>query len=114
MPLEKGVTLLLSRVTGAQFDDLGMSIHRQRRDVRLLLLSSHLISAARRLLAGYRDRLCKSGYGPYPGGSTPSSGFVSVYLLMQMCGRVTLYGFGSRSESQRKAKYHYYTGFGSR
>jgi len=114
MPLEPGVTLLLSRVSGAQFDDMAMAVRHQRKDVKVLLVSSRGISAARRLLAGYRDRLCRAGYGPYLGGSTPSSGFVSVYLMMQLCERLTLYGFGSRDDTGRKAKYHYYKGFGAR
>jgi len=115
MPLDKGLTLLLTRVTGAQFDEMAQTILRLKRaDVRVLLVSSRVVSAARRLLAGYRDRLCKAGYGPFQGGSTPSSGFVSVYLMLQLCRRVTLYGFGSKDDTGRKIKYHYYTGFGSR
>eukprot|EP00873_Tetraselmis_striata_P005607 jgi/Tetstr1/425871/TSEL_016246.t1 len=115
MPLEKGLTLLLTRVTGAQFDEMAQTLLRLgRRDVRMLLLSSRVVSAARRLLAGYRDRLCKAGYGPYQGGSTPSSGFVSVYLLLQLCQKVTLYGFGSKDDNGKNLKYHYYHGFGAR
>jgi hypothetical protein len=42
----------------------------------------------------YRVRLCKAGYGPYSGGSTPSSGYVAIFMLMQVCRAVTVYGFG--------------------
>jgi len=38
------------------------------------LLSSRVVSSARRLLVDYRIGMCRAGHGPYSGGSTPSSG----------------------------------------
>lgn len=65
MPLEQGVTLLLSRVTGAQFDDMGIAIKRQRKDVKVLLISSRGVSTARRLLAGIaRHKGPHAGFSP--------------------------------------------------
>jgi hypothetical protein len=37
-----------------------------------------VVKLARQLLLEYRTRLCRAGYGPFAGGSTPSSGLVAV------------------------------------
>jgi hypothetical protein len=55
------------------------AIHRP--DVKLLVLSPKVVKLARKLLLDYRTRLCRAGYGPFAGGSTPSSGLVSVRAL---------------------------------
>jgi hypothetical protein len=54
--------------------------------------ASFQISAARRLMVGYRIRLDDAGRGPYHGGSTPSSGYVALYVMLQLCDQVTVYG----------------------
>lgn len=59
-------------------------------------------------------RLCHAGYGPYMGGNTPSSGYVGVYLAMQMCSKVAVYGFGVKEVGGEKVSYHYYTGYAAR
>ena len=84
----------------------------KRPDVKVIQLSSRIVSAARRLLVSYRVKLCQRGYGPYTGGSTPSSGFVAVYWLHKICRRVTLYGMGSVNVPN--VPYHYFGGVGSR
>ncbi|KAK3288213.1 hypothetical protein CYMTET_4298, partial [Cymbomonas tetramitiformis] len=85
-------------------------------DVRVLMLSTRIVSVVRQLLQMYRVRLCKAGYGPYEGGNTPSSGLVGAYLLVQLCKSVTAYGFGFPGEAQGKLTtgYHYYRMWGAR
>jgi len=46
------------------------------------------ISAARRMMVGYRIRLDDAGRGPFHGGSTPSSGYVALYVMLQLCDQV--------------------------
>ncbi|KAK3267951.1 hypothetical protein CYMTET_23520, partial [Cymbomonas tetramitiformis] len=116
LPMEKGLTLIISRTDGHQFEKLYRTIKAYRPDVNILYLSSRVVSAARRLLVAYRVKLCKAGFGPYSGGSTPSSGYVAIYLLMHMCQTLTVYGFG-RTKLMGQGSYlpyHYYTGVGSR
>jgi len=48
------------------------------------------------------------------GGNTPSSGYVGVYLAMQMCSKVAVYGFGVNEVGGEKVTYHYYTGYAAR
>lgn len=48
----------------------------------------------------------------HEGGQTPSSGLIAVFLLLQMCDKLDLYGFGRMKST--KAKYHYYNGVGHR
>jgi hypothetical protein len=38
------------------------------------------------------------------GGNTPSSGYVGVYLAMQMCGKVAVYGFGINEVGGEKVR----------
>lgn len=114
LPMERGLTIVVTRSTGRGFDKMHRTIFKYRPDVAILYLSSRVVSAARRLLVSYRVRLCKEGYGPYPGGSTPSSGYVAIFAFMHMCQSVTVYGFGKDKAHGIQVPYHYYTGTGSR
>ena len=44
----------------------------------------------------YREKLCKSGFGPYRGLNVPSSGFVAAYAMLSsdLCKSLDVYGFG--------------------
>ena len=73
-------------------------------------------------------RLDAAKFGPYFGGSTPSSGFLGLYMMLQVCSsllntlclmlncvcllklciRVTVYGFGLDSENGDAQAYHYF------
>ena len=112
LPLEDSVTLISTRSKPSAFDALVQMHKTKRPDVRPVYLSSRVVSQvssictnrnpkegggerggkrtnrvtwqARRLLVGYRIRLDDSKFGPYYGGSTPSSGFLALYLAMQV------------------------------
>eukprot|EP00873_Tetraselmis_striata_P022636 jgi/Tetstr1/442900/TSEL_030963.t1 len=125
LPLERNAWLIISRASGHIFDKLAGFLSDERPDVRVLMLSGRTVGLARRLLLDYRIRLCQAGSGPYPGGAVPSSGLVSVLLLMQMCRNVTVYGFGSdQPDPTRRAEYpgkrlphvpyHYFVGHQAR
>jgi len=108
LPLEDNVTLVSSRSKPTAFDAMVQYQKVTRPDVQALYLSSRLVSQARRLLVGYRVRLDRDGLGPYYGGSTPSSGFVSLFLMLQLCTKVTAYGFGLDAENGAEQGYHYF------
>jgi len=74
----------------------------------VLYMSSRVIGAAHRLLVSYRERMSASGIGPFEGGDTPSSGFIAMYLMLQACDTVTLYGFGLDAEGGEAQQYHYF------
>eukprot|EP00899_Mesostigma_viride_P011384 jgi/Mesvir1/20246/Mv13480-RA.1 len=114
LPIEHGLTIIITRSTGRAFDKMHRKVTRMRPDVKILYLSSRVISAARRLLVSYRVRLCEAGYGPFLGGNTPSSGYVAIYFLRHLCKAVTVYGFGSSKIEGVTVPYHYYQGVGSR
>jgi hypothetical protein len=40
--------------------------------------------------------------------------YVATFVLMQLCERLTVYGFGKASFQGRPVPYHYYTGTGMR
>jgi len=116
LPLEKGVTLIITRFTNEESEKIIRFWDKRRKDVQILLLNSRVVSVVRQLLQLYRVRLCKAGYGPYEGGTVPSSGLVGAYMLLQMCRSVTAYGFGQPGEAlgKRSTSYHYYKMWGAR
>ncbi|XRB01507.1 sialyltransferase [Pycnococcus provasolii] len=108
LPLEEDLTLVVTRAKPKRFDEMVQYMRLARPDVNVLYLSSRVVTQARRLLVSYRTRLASKGFGPYFGGSTPSSGFVGLYMLMNMCERVTVYGFGLDADDGRAQEYHYF------
>ena len=55
------MTLIISRANGHEYDDLYSSVRKDRSDVAIILLTSRTVSSARRLLTGYRSRMCEVG-----------------------------------------------------
>mmetsp|Transcript_37441 Transcript_37441/g.105716 ORF Transcript_37441/g.105716 Transcript_37441/m.105716 type:complete len:442 (+) Transcript_37441:254-1579(+) len=108
LPLEQTVTVIVTRARPRQYDTFVQTLKKVRSDVSVLYLSSRVVGAAHRLLAGYRGRLEAAGFGPFDGGDTPSSGFIAAYLMLQACGSVTLYGFGLDAENGEAQEYHYF------
>ncbi|KAK3272032.1 hypothetical protein CYMTET_19646 [Cymbomonas tetramitiformis] len=97
VPVEPNVTLVVSRAESSRPSEyLYKSLLRQRADVHLLYLSSRLVTTVRHMLVDYRKRLCSQGYGPYAGGSTPSSGLLAVYIARRICKHTALYGFSNK------------------
>ena len=95
LPLERNLTLMVSRTGGDVYDNIVQYMAKKRPDVKVLLINSRMVSKARALLKQYRIRLCKAGYGPYKGGISPTSGFVASYFLRSICDRLALYGLGT-------------------
>ena len=124
LPLENGAKLVCSRVSLKEFAKLSHTMNVDRfyrsRAGGTMLITSHVIAAARRLLVGYRVRLCASGRGPFNGGAVPSSGLVAIFIMLNVCSSVDVYGFGSNQRvlshvrDPRKIEYHYFNGFGKR
>ena len=96
LPLERDVSLLITRATGQEYELLRDFVLDAwgRRDVQVLYMSSRAPSAAGALLREYRARSCAAGAGPYVGLNVPSSGLVAVVLLTHLCSRVDVYGLG--------------------
>jgi hypothetical protein len=57
-----------------------------RPDVLFARVSSRGTSMSAPVLEGYRERLCRHGFGPYKGLNVPSSGWVAANLMLQVCG----------------------------
>ena len=121
LPMEKDLTFVVTRATSQEYELLLDYLLSDRPDVKVLYLSSRATSMATPLLTKYRERLCKHGYGPYKGLNVPSSGFVAIYMLIPLCDRITVYGFGVEGMMNVKNLkfddsygYHYFKGVGSR
>ena len=96
LPLERDVSLLITRATGQEYELLRDFVLDAwgRRDVQVLYMSSRAPSAAGAVLREYRARSCAAGVGPHVGLNVPSSGLVAVVLLTHLCSRVDVYGLG--------------------
>ncbi|KAK3239426.1 hypothetical protein CYMTET_50658, partial [Cymbomonas tetramitiformis] len=123
LPLEHAsilVCALNSNSRGTVHEDcnhLRSVLRKERPDVRVLQLAAPVETLMRRLIKGWRARLCAAGRGPYRGGDHASTGLQAVYLAVQLCQRVDIYGFGpnpSTSNAHRASAYHYFSGLGSR
>jgi hypothetical protein len=124
MPLEVGVTAVATRALPKDYNNLGDALRaRGRKDVNLARLSDELIARSGEVLKTLRDRLEtmrgveggaagreNDGNGvPYAGKASPSSGFVSIFFLLQMCSNVTAYGIGADNDGHaRSANWHYW------
>lgn len=102
-------TLVASRADAGAFDRLATAQHRRRPDLQpTALLSSRVISRARAWLLTYNNTA---------GDVSPSTGLLAVYVAMQLCERVSVYGFSlvdSRWAADMKDKgkrYHYFHKF---
>ncbi len=82
-----------------------------RPDVTVRLVSSRVISHVRdKILVPYRARLEAQGEDALTvtlleGRDTPSSGLVAVFVMLQLCDRVTAYGFSGLNDGRG---YHYW------
>ena len=108
------VTFIVSRATTKQFETFSQTVAKRRSEMKKpLLLSSRVVSGARTALIGFRD--FEKNRAKYSGEElTPSSGLLGVYLLLNLCKRVSVYGFSlddSRKTNDMKAeglRYHYF------
>ncbi|QDZ21981.1 sialyltransferase [Chloropicon primus] len=111
LPLETGVTMVATRAHPRLYESLAEMLKKKRPDVKLLYLSSRVISSARNLLVAFRRKLVEDEAGEYekiPGGNTPSSGLVGVYALLQACRTLDVYGFGLDDSAGDAQGYHYF------
>ena len=131
-PLEQGLTLLISRATLKEYGNLASQLFETRKDILAVRISSRATSMAAPILEHYRERLCRSGFGPYKGLNVPSSGWVCANMLTSLCSKVTVYGFGveglakfsrgigigvnetAKDEKHAELNYHYFHGLGAR
>jgi len=131
-PLEQGLTLLISRATLKEYGNLASQLAETRKDILAVRISSRATSMAAPILEHYRERLCRSGFGPYKGLNVPSSGWVCANMLTSLCSKVTVYGFGveglakfsrgigigvnetAKDEKHAELNYHYFHGLGAR
>lgn len=111
LPLERDVTLLVTRADGDDFQRLAAYLRDHRPDVTLRLLSSRAVSATRNTwVVPWKHLLNETGApealaAVIEGREAPSSGLVGVFLLLQLCASLTVFGFAGLNDSNR---YHYF------
>lgn len=129
-----GMTVIASRCNVAEYKKLGQSAARLDPPVPTLFLATRIASHAGELLSVFRRGMMEAMGRKYRGGTSPSSGFLAVFIMLQMCGvdggarsegagidadgawratKVGVYGFSA--DECRKAgcvnSYHYFNGF---
>jgi hypothetical protein len=114
LPLEWGANLILTGATkGITLQSVGLAQALRekwrRTDVQLIVVTPRMEAAARDFFQLYRWKLEKMGFNLKTKGTQPSVGFVAAFALMQVCDRVSLYGFGrTHSDGSKLEKYRYF------
>ena len=114
LPLEWGANLILTGATkGITLQSVGLAQALRekwrRTDVQLIVVTPRMEAAARDFFQLYRWKLEKMGFTLKTKGTQPSVGFVAAFALMQVCDRVSLYGFGrTHSDGSKLEKYRYF------
>ena len=109
--MEGNVTMYITRPSAQDYLKLVHHTRQFRQDVEVRLISSRIVSIVRdRLLAPYRRKLEEADRDELAvtlleGRDTPSSGLVAIFLMIQLCEKVTAYGFSGINDG---AKYHYW------
>ncbi|QDZ20825.1 sialyltransferase [Chloropicon primus] len=104
-------TFVVTRSESRIFESLASTQRRRRPDMDTLYMSPHIIRECRKMLIAYGEM---SSGEEVPTEITPSTGLVAVYLAMQMCSGVSVYGFnlldGKRKTDMKEANttYHYF------
>jgi hypothetical protein len=92
---EKNATLILTRASNWQVERLAGVIRRQRPDLQVLVLTDEVLTRLRQILT--RFRAAAQGVVPpeaYGKGTSPSSAMLGLFVLMQFCKTVSVYGVG--------------------
>ena len=94
LPLEWNATLLVSRTDGEDFYNVVSELKNRRPDVNVVRINPPGAAAASTLLDTLRQRIEKKRGLTYPGRGSPSSGWLAVFLAIQLCDSVDVYGVG--------------------
>ena len=115
LTLEPNITLLVSRTDWREYLNFAETMADRRPDITTILLHRDSIDAAGMhmlydrsseatpnhelhwlgdLLREMKRRLEAERGIEYPGKASPSSGFVALFFLLQICQRVDVYGVG--------------------
>lgn len=129
-PLEDNVTLLVTRATLKEYGNLAGQLAVARPDVLVTRVATRAVTMSSAPLKGYREKMCKAGFGPYRGLNVPSSGWVMGYMMLKLCDAISIYGFGVEGMAQASRglptsldvvdkgssniTYHYFRGLGAR
>jgi len=104
-----GMLLLASRAATVSIHRLGKVFQRQHANKRVLFPTTQIIIALHHLVQDARMVLEEALGVEYGGGSSPSTGLVSLFLAMQMCKQVDVYGFALQTCYGPKCpSYHYF------
>ncbi len=104
-------TFIVTRSESRIFESLANTQRRRRPDLNTLYMSPHIIRECRKMLIAYGEVLSEDEVHEE---ITPSTGLVAVYLAMQMCSAVSVYGFnlldGKRKTEMKEhnTTYHYF------
>eukprot|EP00873_Tetraselmis_striata_P005374 jgi/Tetstr1/425638/TSEL_016058.t1 len=94
---DAGNMIVATRAQTRYFERLGAEIagaNSTVRSAKMLLLANHnLVSYGMRLLRAFRNGLQEGTGIRFKGGDSPSSGFITILLMLQMCKKTTIYGF---------------------
>mmetsp|Transcript_27712 Transcript_27712/g.65817 ORF Transcript_27712/g.65817 Transcript_27712/m.65817 type:complete len:197 (-) Transcript_27712:6-596(-) len=106
--------ILASRAQTKYFEKLAEEISRNGTTKMLLLTNHNIVGYGLRLLRAFRNGV-EEGLGvEFQGGDSPSSGFLAILLMLQLCTKPRIYGFSFGESSKQTRRYHYFNHFNDR
>jgi len=105
LALEPNVTLIVSRTDAFRYMKLVQLVERLRPDVGVVMLAREGVDVVGKYLRGLKLRIETTRGMEYAGKGSPSSGFVAIYLMMQVCKEVDVFGVGQLGET---TSWHYW------
>ena len=94
LPLEWNVSVMVSRMDHNAFYNTIEQVKFKRADVNVLRITQSAITGASATLAALRAKIEEWRGSPYAGRGSPSSGFIGLWLMLQICDTVDVYGMG--------------------
>jgi len=94
LPLEWNVTLLASRTDYKSYTALFQQLKTVRSDIAVVRLTMEGVNKGGEMLRKIGARIERWRGLEYVGKGSPSSGIVAVYLMLQMCASLSVYGVG--------------------
>jgi len=105
---DAGNLIIASRAQTRFFERLGEEITSNATGKMLLLANHNLVGHGLRLLRSFRNGLQEALGLQFKGGDSPSSGFLAILLMMQVCTKTSIYGFSLGGCSKGCGSYHYF------
>jgi len=116
-PMEEGVMMAQvseQKTVPKSFMELQHNIRLLRPDVKLFMVPNTMTHMSFHVMDNWADRMVCANQLKHKGGARPTTGFQMAMVMLRLCNRVVMYGFGPSARGQRDSAYHFFQGHGAK